>query len=74
MMSWERKVISYYLYDRVLVGLSYDIHFKWLMAIGVKICLAEQKYMSFFGPSPSAISFTNDETLRSGFFPAKHAQ
>ena len=74
MMSWERKVISYYLYDRVLVGLSYYIHFKWHMAIGVKICLAEQKYMSFFGPSPSAISFTNDETLRSGFFPTKNTQ
>ena len=44
------------------------------MAIWVKICPAEQKYMSFFGPSPSAISYTNDETLRSGFFPAKHAQ
>ena len=42
-----------------------------------EICRAKQKYMPFSGPSPSALSgkkfqttgtYTNDATLRSGFF------
>ena len=59
-------------------GLSYDAYLKWHMPIYAEICRAEQKYMPFLGPSPSALSgkkilstgtYTNDATLRSGFFP-----
>ena len=64
--------------DRVSVGLSYDANFKWHMPIRVERCHAEEKYMPFLGPSPSALfgkkfqstgTCTNDATLRSGFFP-----
>ena len=64
--------------DRVSVGLSYDTNLKWHMPIFGEICRAEQKYMPFLGPSPSALSgkkfqstgtYTNDVTLRSEFFP-----
>ena len=60
------------------VGLSSDVNFKWNMPICAEICRAEEKYIPFLGPSPSAISgkkiqctetYTNDATLRSGFFP-----
>ena len=38
------------------VGLSNDTNFKWHMLIWGEICCAEQKYMPFLGPSPSALS------------------
>ena len=68
--------------DRVSVGLSSDANFKWHMPICVEGCRAEQKYMSFFGTVTERIfrkkiqsteTYKNGTTLRSGFFPEKHA-
>ena len=53
------------------------------MPICVEICRAEQKYMPFLGPSPSAISGKNSKAweniqnyamLRSGFFSVERAR
>ena len=64
--------------DRVSVGLSYDTNFKWHMPICVERCRAEQKYLPFFGTVTERTfrkkfqitgTYTNDEMLRSGFFP-----
>ena len=63
--------------DRVPVGLSYGASFNWHMPICRKICRGEQKYMPFFGTVTerdfrkkiqSTETYTNDATLRSGFF------
>ena len=51
--------------DTVLVRLSYDANCKWHMSIWEKICDTEQKYMSFLGPSPSAISGKNSKARES---------
>ena len=66
----------------VSVGLFYDANFKWHMPIRVEICRAEQRYMPFFGTvterhfweNQSTETYTNDATLRSAFFNAKHAR
>ena len=69
--------------NRVSAGLSYDVNFKWHMPICSEICGTEQKYMPFFGTITerdfrekiqSTETYTNDATLRSGFFPAKCAR
>ena len=69
--------------DTVSVGLSYDAYSKWHMPICAELCCAEQKYMPFFGTVTecdfrekiqSTETYTNDATLRSGFFPAKRAR
>ena len=51
--TWKMKITCA---DRVSVGLSYDTNLKWHMPIFGEICRAEQKYMPFLGPSPSALS------------------
>ena len=41
------------------------VNFKWHMPLCAELCRAEQKYMPFFGPSPSVLSgkkFQNMET------------
>ena len=66
--------------DRVSVGLSYHANFKWHMPICVKGYRAEQKCIPFFGTVTerekfqSTGTYTNDATLRSGFFSAKCAR
>ena len=63
---------------RVSVRLYCDVNFKWHMPICVERFRAEQKYMPFFGTVTerafrekiqSTGTYTNDATLRSGFFP-----
>ena len=55
----ETKKMKMICADRVSVGLSYDANFKWHMPICFERCRAEQKYMPFLGPSPSALSGKN---------------
>ena len=63
--------------------LFYDAYFKGHMPIWEEICRHEQKFMSFFGTVTERVfrekiqsteKYTNDATLRSGFFSAKHAR
>ena len=48
----------------VSVRLSYDVNFNWHIPICVELCRAEQKYMPFLGPSPSALSVKNSKAQR----------
>ena len=68
--------------DTASVGLSYDAYLKWHMPICAEICRAEQKYMPFFGTVTerdfrkkiqSKETYTNDATLRSGYFLPRNA-
>ena len=68
--------------DRVSVGISFDANLKWNIPICVERYRAEQKYMPFLGPLPSALSGKKSEAQEHrqmmqryvlDFFPAKRA-